>query len=185
MRLQRIVHTTLAHPMRPEFSFSALAVDVRLPLDPDIDRILEALKIEPISGGSISEFELKQVVAFLLCDDPEIFEFAPKVLLRYVNDIGVQSAFLDEVILEPHIAPASEDAEARALLDLVRQARAAEVGVFTVPETATSAAAAVGVLILVVSGGLIACGASRGILGALDHGLFDGVSAMLMGSGAA
>ena len=188
MEPQRILQATLVHPLRPEFSVSGLFVRAQFFGHTKIDTVLAALDIEPISGGSISEPELKRVVAYILSDSHDVFDMNDTALGSFVNRSEIGTEFLDRSLYEKHLIVDGERPQREALFTLVNNSFGATLGVYSVPEEVrfrdTSGPPKITLLSLSLPHGVLIFGAMRGVDRALRFGLYEKICAWLTHRGA-
>ncbi len=188
VEIRLIFQTTLVHPLRPEFSVSGLFACAKFSEHTKIDTVLEALAIEPMSGGSISEPELKRIVAYILSDSHDVFEMNDRALGSFVNRSDIGTEFLDRSLNEKHLIVDGERPEREALFTLVNNSFGAALGVYSVPEEVqfrdTSGPPKIALLNLNLPHGVLIFGAKRGVDRALRFGLYEKICAWLTHQGA-
>ena len=162
MEPRRILQTTLVHPLRPEFSVSALFAGAVFSKDTDVDGIDAALGIAPISSGTISEAELKRILVCIFSENFAVF------------DMG---EFLERAIHRDFIVVERGALQSASLAGLLNDALGATLGFFPVPERArlhdVAGAPNIELLTIVVPYGVLACGSQRGLGRALNFGLYE------------
>ena len=177
MKLRRLIQTMVVHPLRPEFSVATLFVPLRLPEDIVLDALSRSLGIEPISGGAISEAELKRVLACLLWGSFEVFDMDEPEFRRFVNESGITVEFLDEVQHKAHVLFEREYAIRDSLSAVLERSFGASLGTYSVPALAavhdTSGAPQIDLLSLIGSSGLLICSGVLGLDRALHFGLYE------------
>ncbi len=177
MEPRRILQTTLVHPMRPEFSVTALFVGAAFSKNTDVDGVNAALGIEPVSGGSISEAELKRVLASILTDNFAVFDMAERAFTIYVNEADIDMDFLDLAVHRDYIVVDRGSPRSETLAALSKSAFGATLGLFSVPDRVqfhdVTGSPKIELLTLVMPYGILACGSQRGIGRALSFGLYE------------
>lgn len=173
MEIVRFIQSTLRHPLQPAFSFSVLSVTADLRANGDVDSVMRSLSLEPLSEGTISEQELRQMIACLLEGDMKVFEFSPAELARYVNEIGIHAEFVDEIMGKPHVLVDRDHPAAFDLWSVLAASQGAALGLFQVPETGIALGRDIPLLVVYLASGLIICGSTYGLNKALDYGLYD------------
>ncbi len=177
MELGRLVQTTIMHPLRPEFSVATLFVPLRLPEDIVLDDLSRSLGIEPISGGKISEAELKRVLVCLLSGSFEVFDMGEQAFRHYVNVHDITTEFLDEVQNKEHVLFERENAIRDSLSAVLERSFGASLGQYSVPGHAavhdTSCAPHLDLLCLIGSSGVLLVGSVLGLDRALHFGLYE------------
>lgn len=183
MESRQIFQTTLIHPLRPEYSVAALFVCANFSEHSDIDTVLEAFGIESISGGSISEPELKRIMAYILSDAADIFDMNDAAFRTFANGSDISIEFLDKALYENSFIIEEERPERRGLNSLLLNSFGASVGQYAVPEHArlhdTSGQPKITLLNVNLPYGVMLCGSSRGIDRALHYGLHAKICAWL------
>ncbi len=136
MEPRRILQTTLVHPLRPEFSVSALFVGAVFSKDTDVDGIDAALGIEPISGGTISEAELKRVLVCIFSENFAVFNMDERAFGAFVGETDIDMEFLERAIHRDFIVIERAVPQSASLAGLLNDALGATLGFFPVPERA-------------------------------------------------
>ncbi len=158
---RRILQTTLVHPLRPEFSVSALFVGAVFSKNTDVDGIDAALGIEPISGGTISETELKRILVCIFSENFAVFDME----------------FLERAIHRGFVVVERGAPQSASLAGLLNDALGATLGFFPIPERARlhdlTGSPNIELLTIVVPYGVLACGSQRGLGRALNFGLYE------------
>lgn len=174
---RRILQTTLVHPLRPEFSVSALFIGAVFSKDTDVAGIDAALGIEPISGGTISEAELKQVLACILSGNFAVFDMGERAFRAFVGETGIDMEFLERATHRDFIVVERGALQSASLARLLNDALGGTLGLFPVPERDRSqdvtGAPNIELLTIVVPYGVLACGSRRGLDRALNFGLYE------------
>ncbi len=176
MEPRRILQTTLVHPLRPEFSVSALFVGAVFSKDTDVDGIDAALGIAAISSGSISEAELKRVLVCIFSENFAVFDMDERAFGAFVGETDIDMEFLERAIHRDFIVIERAVPQSARLAGLLNDALGATLGVFPVPERArfhdVTGSPNIGLLTIVVPYGVPACGSQRGLGRALNFGLY-------------
>ena len=184
MTPRRIFQTTLLHPLRPDYSVAALFACADFSEHADIGAVLAAFGIEPISGGSISEAELKRVVAYLLSDSDDVFEMTDSAFRQFVNRTDIATEFLDRVINEKGLIVEEERTEQRSLAALLNNSFGAALGQYAIPDPSlfhdTSGLTKITLLNVNLPYGILLCGSARGLGRALHFGLYGKIHTWLM-----
>ncbi len=174
---RRLLQTTLVHPLRPEFSVSALFVGAVFSKDTDIDGIDAALGIAPISSGTISEAELKRILVCIFSENFAVFDMGERAFGAFVGETDIDMEFLDQVIHRDFIVVERGALQSASLAGLLNDAVGATLGFFPVPERARhhdiSGSPNIELLTIVVPYGVLACGSQRGLGRALNFGLYE------------
>ncbi len=174
---RRILQTTLVHPLRPEFSVSALFVGAVFSKNTDVDGIDAALGIEPISGGTISEAELKRVLVCIFSENFAVFDMDERAFGAFVGETDIDMEFLERAIHRDFIAIERGAPQSASLAGLLNDALGATLGFFPVPERARfhdfTGSPNIELLTIVVPYGVLACGSQRGLGRALNFGLYE------------
>ncbi len=185
MKLQRILQTTLVHPLRAEFSATALFVPSDFSENVDIAALLRALGMESLSGGSISESELKRIIACTLRNTLEVFDMDDKEFTLFVNTSDIHTEFLENMIYNKSILVERFRPEAESCIALLNNSYAAALGLYSAPGPkqigGTSDSRKFPFLVLVMPYGILICGNTRGIYGALHLGLYEGIYTSFLG----
>ena len=192
MELRRICQTTLAHPVRPEFSVSTLFVPAKFPEDVKVDGILEALELDSLSGGSISESELKRVIASILSHNLETFDMNEIEFRSYVNKTEISMDFLNKCIHDKHIVIEEYDFVRReSMISLLNSCLGAALSLYSVPQPRqiydwtgrhkTDDSPKIELLALAVPHGMVICGSIGGMCRALPVGLYQRIHATFLG----
>ncbi len=177
MEPRRLLQTTLVHPLRPEFSVSALFAGAAFSKDTDVDGINAALGIEPISGGTISEAELKRVLVCIFSENFAVFDMDERAFRAFVGETGVDMEFLERATHQDFIVVERGAPQWASLAGLVNDALGATLGFFPVPERSrfhdVTGSPNIELLTIVVPYGVLACGSQRGLGRALNFGLYE------------
>ena len=189
MEARRIFQTTLVHPLRPEFSVAALFLGAAFPAGPGADTgtgaeaLCRSLGIEPLSGGEISSDELRRVVACLLTGSLEVFDMTPRAFLTYLNQSGIDEAFLEHALTAARLVVArgaqgaTQTLAAQTLEGLLADSLAAVFGLYRLSERDrlhdVSGQHAIELLFLILPEGLLLAGSQRGLDRALHFGLYE------------
>jgi hypothetical protein len=196
METRRIFQTTLVHALRPEFSVAALFLDAAFTpgmlaeggAEGGTQAVCRSLGIEPLSGGEISAEELRRVVVCLLTGSLEVFDMNPRAFQFYVNQSGIEEAFLNHVLSEarlvvarPHPtsggALAAQTLNAQTLNGLLAGSLAAGLGFYALGERDrlhdVSGRHMIELLFLILPEGLLLAGSQRGLDRALHFGLYE------------
>lgn len=191
MEARRIFQTTLVHGLRPEFSVAALFLNA--PFTPGMlaergaeggaEAVCRSLGIEPLSGGEISADELRRVLVCLLTGSLEVFDMNPRAFQYYVNQSGIEEAFLNHVLSEARLVVAhphptsSGTLAAQTLNGLLAGSLAAGLGFYALGEHDrlhdVSGRHMIELLFLILPEGLLLAGSQRGLDRALHFGLYE------------
>ncbi len=173
---RRILQTTLVHPLRPEFSVSALFVGAAFSKDTDVDGINAALGIEPISGGTISETELKRILVCIFSENFAVFDMDERAFGAFVGETDIDMEFLERATQRDFIVVERGEPQSANLAGLLNDALGATLGFFPVPVRARihdfTGSPNIELLTIVVPYGVLACGSQRGLGRALNFGLY-------------
>ncbi|MEE8188168.1 MAG: hypothetical protein V3T80_03065 [Kiloniellales bacterium] len=184
MTLRRIFQTTLLHPLRPNYSVAVLFVCANFSEHANIDAALAAFGIEPISGGSISEAELKRIVAYLLSDNSDVFEMTDSAFRQFVNRTDISTEFLDRVLNEKELIIEEEQTEQKSLTALLNNSFGAALGQYAIPDRSvfhdSSGLPKITLLNVNLPYGILLCGSVRGLDRALHFGLYEKIYTWLM-----
>jgi len=184
---RKIHQTTLVHLLRPEFSFSSVFIGTATPAPLNINAVMAALGIESISGGDISRDELRKVIVYMLSDNLEVFDFADRVLLRYVNELGIMQEFLDEIMMTRCLIVDGLNPRTLSATELLDGSIGAELGTLPlVGQSSTevgSEAERASLLVMLGTSGIVICGGERAVFKAMAHGLYDRIHQSMVSVG--
>ena len=177
MESRRLFQTTLVHPLKPEFSLSALFVAAALPPDTNVDGLTAALGMDLLSGGTISEAELKRVLACILSGNFDVFDMNDRAFRTFVNQFDIGFEYLDRIIHKDDIVIERGSPASETLFGLLNDSFGAALSLFTLSERARvqdlTGFHKIELLILIMPYGFLLCGIMRGISRALHFGLYD------------
>ena len=190
MEARRIFQTTLVHALRPEFSVAALFLGAEFPAGAGAEALCRSLGIEPLSGGEISSDELRRVLACLLTGSLEVFDMTPRAFLTYLNQSGIDEAFLEHALTAARLvvargAPgATQTLATQTLEGLLADSLAAVFGLYRLSERDrlhdVSGQHAIELLFLILPEGLLLAGSQRGLDRALHFGLYERIHQALV-----
>lgn len=184
MEPRRIFQTTLVHQLKPEFSLSALFVAAALPPDTNIEGLTAALGMDILSGGSISEAELKRVLTCILSGNFDVFDMNDRAFRTFVNQVDIGHDYLDRVIHKDYVVIEKGSPASETLFGLLNDSFGAALGLFTLSERARvhdlTGFHKIELLSLIMPYGFLLCGSMRGISRALHFGLYDRIYQTLM-----
>ena len=183
MEARRIFQTTLVHALRPEFSVAALFVGAAFAAEAGAEGLCRTLGIEPLSGGEISSDELRRVLACLLTGSLEVFDMTPRAFLTYLNQSGIDEAFLEHALTAARLVVArgaqgaTQTLATQTLEGLLADSLAAVFGLYRLSERDrlhdVSGQHAIELLFLILPEGLLLAGSQRGLDRALHFGLYE------------
>jgi hypothetical protein len=182
MEARQIFETILVHPLKPEYSLAALFLGTEVPAGTGVELVSRSLGIEPLSGGEISEDELRRVLACILTDSLEVFDMNPRSFRAFVNESGIDDRFLEHVLTAARLVVERGTGQGSALAvrtlgGLLSNSLGAALGLYALSDHDrlhdVSGRHQIELLVLLLRDGVLVCGSRHGLDRALHFGLQD------------
>jgi hypothetical protein len=184
---ESVVRYTLGYTKEYTQAFSASALFVPSDFSENVDTpaLLRALCMESLSGGSISESELKRAIVCTLRNTFKVFDMEDKEFTLFVNTSDILMDFLENMIYKKSILVEKFRPEAESCIALLNNSYAAALVVYTAPGPeqigGPNDSRKFPLLVFVMPYGILICGSKPGVCGALHFGLYEGIHTSFLG----